>query len=280
MMIQKTAQGGFTVNMELYENTQQMVNDLKTRSITSTCFHDMPNKDDYDSWDGVKSYNECLEYIANGYQPTVDALKESVKPTIKGEAKRMSFNNNVAGFMPIVPLAMMNVPNSMIDMHIKPIKAKVLDVYYDITCTSSVKSSDIIEAGQKVLATIMKLEQQGYKFNLYAIQAYNDFNSSDMLVVKVKSSNQPLDLRRMSYMLTHTSAFRVLGFDWYSKNPKAKYRSGYGNTLINCIGENRTNELIKQIFGKNALYLAANMITKTRNNNAKDEYINNVINVK
>lgn len=279
MMFQKTAKGGFTANIEVYENAQQMVNDLKARSLTDTRFHDMPKKDDYGSWDGVTSYAECLEYISNGYQPTVDALKESTKATIKGEVKRMSFNNNIAGFMPIVPLAMMNVPNCMIDTHIKPIKAKVLDVYYDITCTSNVKSSNIIEAGQKVLATIMKLEQSGYKFNLYAIQSYTDYNSNDMLVVKVKSSNQPLDLRRMSYMLTHTSAFRVLGFDWYSKNPKAKYRSGYGNTLINCIGENRTDELIKQIFGKNALYLAASMITGKRKNN-KDEYINNAINVK
>ena len=269
----------YKVMLEQYNNSAEMVNDLKTRSLTSSSFDDKSRKADFDEWDGVKSYGECLEYLSNGYQPTVDALRDVSKATVQGNGKRIGFKNDIVGGMPIVPLAMMGIPNSMVNTYIKPIKAKVLDVYYDVTCSWKTKSKDIIKAGQTLLATILKLEQEGYKFNLYAVQTYSDSESCDMLVIKVKSSNQPLDLKRMSYTLTHTSFFRVLGFDWYSRTPKGKYRFGYGHNLGVELNENSTqlNEFAQQLFGKNSIYISAFLMHKSGD---KDTYIDNMINPK
>lgn len=270
----------YRMMIESYNSAQEMVRDLRTRSITNGRFDDKSNRT-FSSWEGVKTYDECLNYLSNGYQPVVEQLKSSIKPNITGEGKRISFHNNIVGGMPIVPLAMIGVPNCMIDTRIKPIKAKVLDIYYDITCASRIDSEDIIEAGQKLLATIMRFEQQGYKFNLYAVQTYSDDESCDMLTIKVKSSNQPLDIKRMSYTLTHTSFFRVLGFDWYSRTPKGKYRMCYGKNLSYYFGfdGNRINEFAQQIFGKNSIFLSA-MIMNENFANRKDEYINNMISTK
>ena len=281
-MKKKYSKGGkkYAVMVERYNNTAEMVNDLKMRSITNSNFEDK-SKSKFGSWEGVKTYGECLDYLTNGYQPTVDALKESTKPTVKGNGKRISFKNNIVGGNPIVPLALIGVPNCMQDTYIKPIKAKVIDVYYDVTCGCSINSDDIIEAGQKLLGTILKLEQEGYKFNLYAVQTYSNSDDCDMLVIKVKSSNQPLDLKRMSYALTHTSFFRVLGFDWYSRTPKGKYRCAYGFNL-SCEFDydgKKVNEFTQQIFGKNSIYISAMIMTKNYKNR-KDEYINNMINPK
>lgn len=270
----------YRVMVERYENTQQMVNDLRTRSITDRSFEDK-SKGSFGTWEGVKTYDECLDYLANGYQPSVDKLKDSVKPAVKGESKRISFKNNVAGANPIVPLALIGVPNCMQYTYIKPIKAKVIDVYYDVACAWNVKSCDIIKAGQMLLATILRLEQQGYKFNLYAVQSYSDSEDCDMLCIKVKSSNQPIDLKRMSYTLTHTSFFRVLGFDWYSRTPKGKYRDAYGHNITSEFDYDgkRTSEFTQQIFGKNSVYLSA-MIMNKKFKSSKDQYINQMINVK
>lgn len=270
----------YRVMVERYENTQQMVNDLKTRSITDRSFDDK-TKGSFGAWEGVNSYNECLEYLENGYQPSVDKLKDSVKPVVKGESKRISFKNNVAGANPIVPLALIGVPNCMQDVYIKPIKAKVIDVYYDVACAWNIESRDIIKAGQMLLETILRLEQQGYKFNLYAVQSYASSDDCDMLCIKVKSSNQPIDLKRMSYTLTHTSFFRVLGFDWYSRTPKGKYRDAYGHNIASDFDYDgkRTSEFAQQIFGKNSIYLSA-MIMNKKFKNSKDQYINQMINVK
>ena len=103
-----------------------------------------------------------------------------------------------------------------------------------MTASYSTKSESIINAGVKLLSAIVELEQQGYRFNLYAVQNYYSYGKGYILKVKVKDAMQPLDLKRVSFPLTHTGFFRVIGFDWYSKCPEAKYISGYGHSL-DCI---------------------------------------------
>lgn len=251
-------------HVEHFDSAQEVARTCATRQITSGMFDDM-RKRDMDSWFGVKSYDEALELLRNGYQPTVDAMCGVFKASRNGEAKRITFQNEIQGFAPVVPLALKGVPNCMVNMTMKPIKAKVIDVCYDMTASCSVKSSDIIKAGQALLGTIVELEKQGYRFNIYAVQSYSDEVSCDMLAVKVKSSGQPLDLKRISFPLTHTAFFRVIGFDWYSKVPGGKHRSGYGHVLGYEINNAELQESAKQLFGKSAVYFsAANIIGKDK----------------
>ena len=251
-------------HMEYFDSAQEVARTCATRQITSDRFDDM-RKRDMDSWFGVKSYDEALELLRNGYQSTVDAMGGVFKASRNGVAKRITFQNEIQGFAPVVPLALKGVPNCMVNMTMKPIKAKVIDVCYDMTAGCSVKSSDIIKAGQVLLGTIVELEKQGYRFNIYAVQSYSDEVSCDMLAVKVKSSGQPLDLKRISFPLTHTAFFRVIGFDWYSKVPGGKHRSGYGHALGYEINNAELQESAKQLFGKSAVYFsAANIIGKDK----------------
>lgn len=261
----------FKANIEVYDSAMAVADDCVKRSITSSSFHDMRNKD-FDSFEGVKNYDEAIDLLRNGYQPTVEKLKEKVKANVTGVGKRISFSSSVHGFAPIVPLALKGIPNSMIDVTMKPIKCKVVDVYYDMTCSWSVSSDTIINNGQKVLGAIMELERQGYRFNLYAVQSYNDSNGSDVLVVKVKSSDKPIDLKRISFPLTHTAFFRVIGFDWYSKFPEGRYRGGYGHAIPHEFNRNEEDELTEQLFGKNAV-----LILGTRVKDSGEEYIKEVL---
>ena len=248
-------------NVETYPSAQEVARDCETRKITNPSFQDMKKADDW-SWRGCKSYDEALSFLRNGYQPTVDKMKQGLKISKQGNGKRISFANNIVGFAPVVPLAMMGVPQSMIDMRMKKIKCKVLDVYYDITSSCGTDSKKIISNGEKVLGAIMELERAGYRFNLYAMQTYYGNASADALVVKVKSAGQPLDLKRISFPLTHTAFFRCIGFDWYSKTPKGTYRVGYGSALAYEFNEDQMKEMGKQLFGDNAIYLSGPSIAK------------------
>lgn len=243
--------------IEKYDSAKEVADDCKTRPITDSRFDDY-TKEKLNSWHGVESYDQALNLLSYGYQPTVEKMKESLKVSVMGEIKRISFQNDIVGFAPVVPLAMMGVPNNMINMRMKPIKAKVIDVYYDMTCSSATKSDAIIKAGQNILGAIIELEKQGYRFNLYGVQSYTDGNSADILAVKIKSSNQPLDLKRISFPLTHTAFFRVIGFDWYSRCPKAKYRYSYGHAAyFEFMSDDELSEFGKEVFGKNAVYISA-----------------------
>ena len=260
-------------NVEVFESADEVVKVSASRTRTSYDFHDMTNPSEIDKkWTGVDSLDEALELMRTGYQPTVDKLKTGIKANVQGQGKRISFFNDVVGYAPIVPLALQGVPTSMRNSYMKPIKAKVIDVYYDMTASCGVKKEDIIKAGQKVLAAIMELEMSGYKFNLYAIQSYWGGSDCDMLCTKIKSSNTPLDLKRISFPLTHTAYFRVIGFDWYSKTPKGKYRFGYGHALAYDFSNEKMQEGFKELFGKNCIVFACTDILKK-----DEESIKNVI---
>lgn len=251
---------GYKIMCEQYNSAAEVVADCKVRKITDRAFHDMADgklggKDK--KWCGVDSYEQALEYLEKGYQPVVDKLKFAIRANISGQGKRISFHNDIVGCAPVVPLAIMGVPNAMVNSHMKQIKAKVVDVYYDGVFGCGVSSEDIIKTGSKVIAAILQLEQQGYRFNLYQVQSYSDREDCDMMTVKLKDAAQPLDLKRISFPLTHTGFFRVIGFDWYSKTPKGKYRPCYGHAIgYEDSVKSKLPEMFKEMFGENAVFVS------------------------
>lgn len=263
--------------IESYNSTADVVYDCKTRKITDSDFHDMQDGTlggHKKSWCGVDSYEQALQFLEEGYQPTVEKLKTGIKANLKGNGKRISFHNDIVGYAPIVPLAILGVPNSMINSRMKPIKAKVIDVYYSSTAHRGISSEDIIKAGTKMLSAIIELEQQGYRFNLYAVQDYYSDGKCYMLKVKVKDAMQPIDLKRISFPLTHTGFFRVIGFDWYSKCPEAKYMWGYGHSIDYDYDREKMTKVAKELFGENAVWFGCEKIIKEKDNYVKEVLVN------
>lgn len=259
------------LNMEVYGSAQEVANDLEIRQRTSPSFEDT-FRDGRRSFIGATK-EETFRMLREGYQPTVDALKKGTKITATG--KRFKSFNDVVGFQPIIPNAIMGLPNAMVNSSIAPIKTKVLDIYYDMTVSAYVDSDDLIKAGQKMLGTILEMEAQGYRFNLYVCQTYGDGKSCDMLCVKVKSANQPFDLKRMSFPVSHTAFFRGIGFDWYAKFPLGTYRYGYGTPMYHLKPQKEIKAEFKRLFGRGATYFSAQTIVKKLS--GAEEYIKGVL---
>lgn len=264
---------GGHLNIEMYNSAAEMAKDLEVRTVTNKSFRD-PYEGHRDFVGATKEQTYTM--LREGYQPTVDALKAKMKISAAGQSKRFKSFNDVVGYQPIIPNAIMGLPNSMVNSAMKPIKTKVLDVYYEITCSSYVQSSDLIAAGQKMLGVIMELEAQGYRFNLYCTQGYYSAKDGcDMVCVKVKSANQPMDLKRMSFPISHTAFFRGIGFDWYSKFPKGTYRFGYGSPMSHSKSQKDIQEQYKKIFGQNAIYFSATTILNESDN--AEKYLKGVL---
>lgn len=256
---------GYKIMCESYNSAADVVRDCKERPfIGGRGFDNMGDGDlggHTQNWVGVESYEQALRLLEEGYQPVVEEMKTMIKTNLQGEAKRISFHNDVVGYAPIVPLAIMGVPNSMLNSYMKPIKSKVVDVYYDGTFRGMTSSSDIIATGAKVISVIMKLEQQGYRFNLYQVQGYSDETGTNLMKVKLKDAAQPIDLKRISFPMAHTAFFRVIGFDWYSKTPRGRYIGSYGRALSDISKTSgKLSEMFKEMFGKNAVYISGNAI--------------------
>ncbi len=272
-LIRKTVCGK-RINAEVFNSALEMASVNETRERTSTRFDDMRTRVEERgggaNWFGVKTYKEAQELLRTGYQPVVASLGKAFKATAMGEGKRFKFENNVYGFAPVIPLALKGVPNNMMNMTVKPIKAKVVDVYYDVTVNAGVSAKDQMEAGREVLSAVVELEKQGYRFNLYAVISFSSWEDADLVCVKVKSAEQPLDIKRVSFPIAHTGFFRVIGFDWYSKVPDGKYRGGYGRAMHYDWGGETCKKVLEGLFGKkNIVYFSAAEIVKSGNGKAK-----------
>lgn len=263
---------GGNLAVEFYASAQQVVEDLKTRPITDERFHKNPYSDP--DWVGADRA-DTYRFLKEGYQPVVDTLKET-KITASGQSKRFQTYQDVAGFQPIIPNAIMGLPNAMINSRMRPIKTKVLNVYYEMTVTAGYGADELLDAGKKLLGVIIEMEAQGYRFNLYCTQGYYSRNKGmDMLCVKVKSANQPLDLKRMSFPLTHPAFFRGVGFDWYSKFPKGTFRPAYGTSITVDRTQAEIQAEYERIFGKGAVYFSA--MTLIRKSDNAESYIREVL---
>lgn len=269
----------FPVNIEYYDSANAVADDCKARKITDSSFTDYSK--DYNicgGWAGCQTYSEALGYLRNGYEPAVEQLEREYRLNAKGgEQKRISFKNDIMGYQPVVPLAMQGIPNSMVNMTMKTIKTKVVDIYYDITANAGVSSSKILKCGTNILGVILDLEKQGYRFNLYSIQTYNDSQDCDCLIVKVKDARQPLDLKRMSFSVCHTGFFRIIGFDWYSRNPNSRYRSGYGTELSRTLNDEDLDNFNRVVFGDNAVVLRADRLVYKDSDADCKKYIQGVL---
>lgn len=264
------------VAVEVFASADELAKACQTRQNTDSRFNDMKAEAEAD-WHGA-DYQTTMNLLKNGYQEAVESLKGCFAANVSGAGKRFKFQNAPVGFAPVVPLALMGVPNSMIDMRIRPIKAKVVDIYFDMSCHCGISSEDITKASLKILGSVVELERQGYRFNLYSTSGYWDGNG-DLLCVKVKSAEQPLDLKRVSFPMTHTAFFRVLGFDWYGKFPLGTYRMGYGRPAYKNFGSDskKVKEAYQQIFGnKNLVFFSAQeLVDKNFDQNRIKEELEN-----
>lgn len=250
----------FKANIEAFDSTMELVTKCKERKITDKQFHDMENYDMNENWHGVKSYAEALELMNSGWSEQVSKLEAVVTECKQRQTqKRISFQNNVHGFAPIVPLALLGVPNAMINSNYKQIRSKIITINYDMAINCGNSAEQLTKNGRELVKAILMLENGGYRVNLNIMQGYSREDSADILTVRVKSANQPIDLKRICFPAMHAAFFRVIGFDWYSKFPIGKYRSGYGTNLAVSLG-GKCYEAVKKLLGDDSVYISGKLI--------------------
>lgn len=251
----------FKVNVEFYDSANELVEVCKKRSKLRGDDDSFSRTDLKKSWYGVTSSKEAMNLLATGWSDNVNSIARSMsKITANGYTKRTTFHNDVVGFSPIVPLALLGVPTSMMNSKIKPMKAKIIDIVYDITVSAANDSDVIFENGKKICEVIIGLEKQGYRVRLSAIQGYTGDSSGDFLVVKIKDEAQPLDLKRIAFPLTHPAMFRIIGFGWYERVPSGTWRPAYGRALANSMDEKKLQQFSREAFNKTSIYVSGTIM--------------------
>lgn len=167
-----------------------------------------------DNWTGTRDYQTADSYLREGDTKNSDKLIETCKgvkiPHVHGS--RPVDARHVAGYRPNVAAYIMGQPKTMWK-HVKtPARNKVVNVMLSVSCHCGVSATEKINVGIKMAYVVIALERQGYRVNLWACSMAKDGNDVVCPFVRVKSAEQPLNIRKLVYPLVNPSFFRRHGF--------------------------------------------------------------------
>lgn len=222
---------------ENFNSIQEMLNILNKRennNVMRNCFSSQ--KKDSPGWYGTKSYEEAEELITNGYTEILDEIKAGIKFDASENSKIVP-ENNVFGYIPNVPNAMMNLPKSMIYSKRIPRKINTIDLVYCPCANGEVISKTYVKNGIKVLNVINSLEKNNIRIRLkVAIKCSECGNEVTLATVTLKNFKEKLNLQKICFPIAHSSMQRRFGFKWLETTPELTdhwWSVGYGRTTTN-----------------------------------------------
>ena len=249
------------VSVEKFESISSYVATIGSRPNNEVFKNKFSSKDSSGEFAGTKTYDESVKLIEVGY-------KEGLDKIAKDGGERINFRANsartlpragVVGFAPIVPNAILGLPNSMLCKETIPHKAKVISIWYDITACCNIETSEIARAGRHMLELINKLELQDFRVELRVCTGYCGSSQCCFSVVKVKTDRQPMNPLKIAYPFTHASFLRRQGLKWLETYPKVEdssLRHGYGTALYYKVdgGDRRTWLINHDVLPKGCFY--------------------------
>ena len=162
---------------------------------------------------GTENMAEANGMMTAGYPEGIKELRTiKAKPSRNGQ---IDIFRSFQGFVPSVGDVVAGNPLNMLNArHSVKASCKVMDVVLGAAFSCEWSTEDIMREAKKAMQAVMTAENNGYRVNLYICfsSAYLGAkrvkeNTCDILV-KIKGSNQKLDLLRVSYPVIHPSFLR------------------------------------------------------------------------
>lgn len=203
--------------------------------------HDSNNSSDDDKkFRGTASYEEAVDLFRNGYTDILKRVLDEVSQGVKmnsGFVKmpKMMPRNEIVGYIPNVPNAIIGIPEAMINVNRVIQKKKSIDIIYSISTNCGTSCETIIKAGIALLCAIKIIELGGTFVNL-RIASICTVTSTEaaMNTINLKSCHERLDIQKLCFPLAHPSMLRRFGFKWLETTPNLHdmdFSSGYGRSI-------------------------------------------------
>lgn len=218
-------------------------------------------------WYGTSSFEEAVELMQTGYKDVLPKIKEGLNKSTKALSKHFAKSemrrprNLPIGFIPNVPNAILNLPDSMIDIKLTPQKRKTLTITYVMAGNCGCRADMWIKAGISLLTAIKIIERQGISVKIDAsFYCGTGDGETAMGSVTVKHFGQPLDLQKLCFPLVHPSMFRRIGFKFLETTPiitKDGFAWGYGRGF-----DSDEEEIKKELETPNSYILSGQWIKR------------------
>lgn len=246
--------------IEKYADIDAIIDATKSREplpdIWSVTVTDEKVKDRRDFY-GVDKIEDAYTLLKNGYDKAVDELKTSIKANRIEDKSRAAFSSSITGAAPVVPNAIIGLPNSMLSRRVEPPRDKVITLLIDVTYSWIYTEDQVFEYGKNVVKHVKELERDGYRVNIKAIYYIEQSPHDECVTFTLKRADRPLDIKRLSFAVMHTAFMRVILFQWYERVPGGSVKANRGGALA-CTGDQKycENKLKKHgLLDKNTYYI-------------------------
>ena len=256
--------GELKMILEEYKDFGEFQRTLDARPIVWTD-NSEPSRDEIDpSFKGCASYENAREMLTHGYNKSVERMVKKVNALQKtGTVRKTERFMDVVGYQPIVPLALIGVPTSMMNQRKVEVKSKIITVNYDCGVTASHKPKEVLDFGCEFINWCLNLENRGFRVKINYIKTFNpssgDTNRQYVLAIPLKNENQPLNVKRLSFALTHVAMQRYLSWDWVERLPKSEPMYGFGRSLSAWSEDSKFHKNIKDYYGDSSLLVTFGM---------------------
>lgn len=218
------------------------------------------NKD----WYGTKTYEEAEDLFRNGYteilKDVLDGISENERLHHEySSTPKMIPRNQIVGYAPHVPNAIIGIPESMIYTERTIHKQKTIDITYSGCANCCITGEQLKKAGIALLSAIKIIETMGIYINL-DLAAFISEAGSEITnpTINLKKYHERLDIQKLCFPLANPSMLRRFGFKWLETNPdvtSTSYRGGYGHAI------EKPDEIKRKLqFGEKMHVLNANWI--------------------
>lgn len=119
---------------------------------------------------------------------------------------------DVAGFMPCVPHAVMNLPNAMLNTVRESKPSRIVKIGVSNCFAGGTDQSIVVNRGRAILEVIDRLEKIGYSIELWSIMHTAKNGHSFTSSVRIKASNERANLSSIAFALCSPAWLRRLAF--------------------------------------------------------------------
>ncbi len=222
---------------EEFRSFDQLIQTLASRPNNQYMRNDHSSQKDDFQWTGTRSYKAACEMLSTGYLDVIKKLQKNVAQANKLNAKFFSEIDRprpyvgVQGYIPCVPNAIRNLPQSMINVDRKPMKRKTLHILYSISGSASREANWFVQCGTALLSAIDIIEHAGIqtKIDLNFFSSASD-GQYPFPTICIKNYGERYSVQKISFPLAHPSMFRRIGFKWLETSPAVdNHYCGYGS---------------------------------------------------
>lgn len=181
----------------------------------------------------VEGWQEGEEQVARMSAPVVDLISSKIERNdIVYDVEGMGID--VAKYVEGEPECW----QSYVATHVEGQGQRILRLVVNGATSSGIYADEMIKRGSFITATVDCLERAGFNVEVwYVMGCLGDSKIHTDINVKIKESNQPIDLARLAFALGHPSMLRRLLFAVLERTPDSHVDAvvGYGRPADNSM---------------------------------------------